>query len=549
MMDKNVKVFMTVLVMIMLFSSLAVANFQHTVKAQNYPLNVNISSSATKISVGENVTLTAFGLNGSASYSFQWYAKVWQNENDSQPFTLFSSSNPAVYTLNASCAYVNFGVQVTDSEGNFGENYSITVYDPVVLNTMYSEGGVFPGAPDYTIWEEVHSGTTTYYAKNNYGDISISPSTNASYVVNSAIGTGNKYILFSSGVFTFTAPIELANNLRIAGENPQTTSLEVTPGANFNLMEYTSTTTKIYFLHIENLYLGGAGGTSGNGIALSSQVMDTKLNDLFISSFAGDGVLANNSWNLQMNNVIAEYNGGNGVTVKTGYDCNIYNSKFFNNTGLGVYIAASQSTLYNDFIEVNHKYGLEIQDPASDFQIIGCSFVGNGYDNAGLYDQIIFGAATVNRIKIIGNSFIGSYDGTVYSNKQITLINCTDCEVSDNSFVNNSATGTSGIIYDGGNGTSIHSNIGYNPVGYNANPFTGSTLKLLDYGDNATMTSGWTYTNQGSPKTFYVSGGTVTDIAVNGESIGLTSGTIQLQPGDNFSITFSSTPNLKEMVG
>lgn len=105
------------------------------------------------------------------------------------------------------------------------------------------------------------------------------------------------------------------------------------------------------------------------------------------------------------------------------------------------------------------------------------------------------------------------------------------------------------ISYDDKNiNLTISGNVGYNPVGYLANPFTGSNTEMYNTGSNATMTSDMTYTVCGSARTIYVSGGTVTAITVNGQATGLTSGTIVLQPMDTFSITFSSAPTLKVMV-
>jgi hypothetical protein len=92
----------------------------------------------------------------------------------------------------------------------------------------------------------------------------------------------------------------------------------------------------------------------------------------------------------------------------------------------------------------------------------------------------------------------------------------------------------------------IYDNIGYNPIGNIPFPFfAGSTLILDSGGNNATMTSGLTYTNVGSPKTVYISGGAVTAISVNGQVIGITTGTITLEPTDSFSVSFTSSPTLK----
>ncbi len=93
--------------------------------------------------------------------------------------------------------------------------------------------------------------------------------------------------------------------------------------------------------------------------------------------------------------------------------------------------------------------------------------------------------------------------------------------------------------------SSIIDNWGYNPKGYIATPFVANLRYISDSGSNATISSDRVYTNQGSPKDIYITGGTVTAITVNGEAVGVTSGLITLAPRDTFSITFSEAPTLK----
>jgi hypothetical protein len=111
----------------------------------------------------------------------------------------------------------------------------------------------------------------------------------------------------------------------------------------------------------------------------------------------------------------------------------------------------------------------------------------------------------------------------------------------------NTIISTTTPIIDSGVSTAIYNNTGYNPVGYITNPFSGNIQILLDSGgDNATWSSGVTYTNWESPKTLYVSGGTVTTVVQNGQVISSNTGcTVVLQPRDTFSITFSLPPTIK----
>jgi hypothetical protein len=74
------------------------------------------------------------------------------------------------------------------------------------------------------------------------------------------------------------------------------------------------------------------------------------------------------------------------------------------------------------------------------------------------------------------------------------------------------------------------------PVGHITNPIL--TGALWDYqGTSSTFVSGTTYTNYESPKILYISGGTITAISVDSQSLAITTPVIVLQPLDTFSIT------------
>lgn len=90
-------------------------------------------------------------------------------------------------------------------------------------------------------------------------------------------------------------------------------------------------------------------------------------------------------------------------------------------------------------------------------------------------------------------------------------------------------------------------NIGYNPVGYITNPISGSYI--VDSGNNDKWISATVYTNMGSPKTLYITDGTETTISINGITLAATTPiSLDLQPGDTFSITFSTAP-IVEVTG
>jgi hypothetical protein len=76
----------------------------------------------------------------------------------------------------------------------------------------------------------------------------------------------------------------------------------------------------------------------------------------------------------------------------------------------------------------------------------------------------------------------------------------------------------------------------------------GNTAVIADWSDNSTLTSGVTYFNDGSAKTWYVLGGSVTNILVDGRTIGLTNGTIILKYGSTLRIDFSVQPTIEQRI-
>ena len=149
------------------------------------------------------------------------------------------------------------------------------------------------------------------------------------------------------------------------------------------------------------------------------------------------------------------------------------------------------------------------------------------------------------------------------------LVNAADCTVENNRLIGKVAvdieSGATGVVIEGNdftgstfpissadssysaptaNGLILKDNVGYNPVGKIASPISGSAI--VDWGSSSTWLSGTKYTNWGSPKTVYLTGGTVSAIVVDGQTLftATTTTTIILQPGDTFSVTFISAPTI-----
>lgn len=126
----------------------------------------------------------------------------------------------------------------------------------------------------------------------------------------------------------------------------------------------------------------------------------------------------------------------------------------------------------------------------------------------------------------------------------LTITNSQNSQIENNLF-----EGAKPTIIDTSTGTVIRNNQGYNPVGYIANPITGSTQNIVDSGSNSTWLSGVTYTNTQSPKMLYITGEGIQTIAVNGETLftGAGSYSVMLQPNETFNITFTTPPTVTVM--
>lgn len=99
---------------------------------------------------------------------------------------------------------------------------------------------------------------------------------------------------------------------------------------------------------------------------------------------------------------------------------------------------------------------------------------------------------------------------------------------------NQVVAGTTGSIHMDPSSTlnQVASNVGYNPVGVVGPPVVpASTVPYTN--------------NTGTNATVYISGGTVTNIAIGGTALGVTSGTFRVASGQTISVTYSSVPSWK----
>lgn len=165
--------------------------------------------------------------------------------------------------------------------------------------------------------------------------------------------------------------------------------------------------------------------------------------------------------------------------------------------------------------------------------------------NNNIYSNSSVGLSTNSqvRVKISGNTFrANSLPIEIVNNDSI----CTAWQIDNNYFYNNTSNtptllGTSHYIYG---------NIGYNlALTAVATPFPASTGNVSNLAAaQAAPTSTAVYTNIWSPKIYTITGGTVTVIAINGITTGLTAGSFNLGIGETISVTHSVTPTCTVLI-
>ncbi len=316
----------------------------------------------------------------------------------------------------------------------------------------------------------------------------------------------------------------------------------------------------LYMINCNYTSITNYNGVSKNAIGASGYFWASSCNSLAMSNCISSGFGGIITFSLLS---------CNNVTVSNSI---IENSPYSSSANEAIYILTCNSVTFQ---------GVTLQN-------INCMYYPIRLD-AGPYNSITFNGVNIENVNI-GNSYEAVYwfsnannvliTGGIIENIRSSSGNPEYCVYTDgniNTFVvtnniwnSSGSTVMRGFYIDGTNNQNIlfagnsinvnsrpfdytnipldlkiYDNMGYNPHGLLSTPISGSYL--VDSGSSSTWTSGTTYTNSGSPKVLYVSGGTVTVIAVDGTTLytAATTCTIILQPGDTFSVTFTSAPTIK----
>lgn len=176
-------------------------------------------------------------------------------------------------------------------------------------------------------------------------------------------------------------------------------------------------------------------------------------------------------------------------------------------------------------------------------------------------NHAVYGDTNNDHSIVVGNNIINcdSSDGNVRFNNGDDIIICnnrfrdgpnrpiqlgtsgTNFVIIGNDFTGMSNTSPSLL----GTGHRVENNIGYNPVGTVSTPFPATAGVVSNVAAAQSVpTSNTVYTIAWSPKTIIISGGTVSSIAINGVTTGLTAGVFKLHVGETINVTHSSNPTV-----
>jgi hypothetical protein len=138
---------------------------------------------------------------------------------------------------------------------------------------------------------------------------------------------------------------------------------------------------------------------------------------------------------------------------------------------------------------------------------------------------------------ITGNKILNNQTGSPIGMKGSSK----DWLITGNSFAQNNNNSPTPLSVD----TTVVNNSGYNPLGTIANPWQPSGALINSGGGSADPVSGRLYTVRQSPKTIIITGGTVSQIAIDGTPTGLAAGVFKLGIGETITVTYSATPTTK----
>lgn len=305
------------------------------------------------------------------------------------------------------------------------------------------------------------------------------------------------------GLYAFALQYSTFNNVRVQQVNGDGWRFDGTTGG------FANTTSTV---HMENCW---SYGNANNGLVATSYAADVHVH-------GGD----------------YGFCGASAITLQAG-SSSIRDAVLWGVTGgPGLVVGGISNQIVGCNIEGNYQEGIVVNQYGSYTLIEGCKVYDNSVAGNNLYSGIkidgasgsVVGGVVVNGNFIYPNLYAG---GTT----QLYAIDLGTyhqlCTVTNNNvgFAGSQAawSPSNSVIHGFGQTDYIADNPGFNPVGLLSGPAVGSS--------GVAVTNPW-----GVAATVYVSGGTVSAIAINGNSTGLTSGTFRVGPSQTITLTYTVVP-------
>jgi hypothetical protein len=306
------------------------------------------------------------------------------------------------------------------------------------------------------------------------------------------------------GLYAFALQYSTFQNVRVQEVNGDAWRFDGTTG------RFANTTSTV---HMENCW---AYSNANNGVVMTSFVADVHIH-------GGD----------------FGFNGASAITLQAG-SCSIRDAVLWGTTGgPGLVIGGPSNQITNCNIEGNAQHGISVNQFGSYALISGCKVYANSSSGNNLYDGIFVNGISGTPVTgvVIENNFIypNMFSGGTTQNHAITLGAFHQlCTATNNNVgfagVEAAWAPSNGVISGFGQSDYIANNPGFNPVGLLSGPSVGAST--------VATVNPW-----GVPVTIYITGGTVSNVAINGNATGLTSGMFRLGPGQSITLTYSVAPS------
>lgn len=383
---------------------------------------------------------------------------------------------------------------------------------------------------------------------------------------------GNTHVCFiPAGTYLISSPLNLASGGSYVGTG-WTSTIKQKNGANLSrLMQWPSGTNS--YCYMADLQIDGnrANNTSGTCYGLYAFALQySTFRNVRVQQVNGDGWrldgstggFANTTSTVHLDDCWAYGNAGNGlvatsyvadmhihggdygfnvssaITLQSG-SCSIRGAVLWGSTsGPGLVVGGQSNQVTDCNIEGNNQQGILVNQYGSYALIDGCKVYDNSSAGNGLYDgiyangvsgSVVTGVAITNCF-IYPDLFAG---GTTQAHAVNLGAYHQYCSIIGNTVgfagAQASWSPSNAVINGFGQSDYVVNNPGFNPVGLLSGPSIGTS--------GTAVTNPW-----GVPATVYVSSGTVTAIAINGNNTGLTSGMFRVGPNQSITLTYSVAP-------